>query len=1011
MWKPIVLTLLFLLVGLPVLMEVADAAEGSGLGWLALLAVAGALFHQHRQLAALRRSVDSELAALRQRVDDLRGESRSVIDEAAIAQRVADRVRDAAVLERASAREPGSMAEEMPEPASAQVPERVPEGVTQEAPEDAPAQALEPLPEPEPEPASAARPMRGSLPGLAAGRVAPLPDVDEWSRRVTASATASLAAWFKGGNTIVRVAVLVLFVGVAFLLRYAVDHDMLPIEWRLAAVAAGGTALLLVGWRLRLRRRSYGLTLQGAGIGVLYMTVYAAMRLYALVPPTLALGSMVVIAGLAAALALWQNALPMAVVAFVGGFAAPLLTAGEAGNHVLLFGYCLVLNLAIAWIASRKAWKLLNLVGFACTSLVAYAWGAAAWRTELLASTEAFLVAHLALYLYITLQYSRQLVAEVPPAVAVAGGPAAAPLPYVDGGLVFGVPLVAAAFQAVLVRHVPYALAVSAAVMSGIYLLLGRWLWRRAGERLRLLTEGLLALGAVFLGLVAPLALDARWTAAAWAVQGAGMVWVALRQRRAWALHFGLALQPLAALSFWSSPLPDAGQRFVANASFTGFVVMAASALACARWLQRACRVPTADPQEAASPGFRPALLQWLHWAAIGLALLHLLSGAYLELARAPWAVPHREQSWILWAVVLALALELAHRRLAWPELAVPARPLLGLAALLSLAGAADAVRGDAGWLRLWPAGLAEVVVLLLAAVWLLRRLDAPTASADAARGHHAAEALGMAWYAMAQGALAVLALAVQFVGDHRDWAAGGVIVVPTLIAWLVLSGLDHRRWPMDRHGALWLAGLAWPWMAMLVAWSAAVNLFGDGSMRPLPYLPLVNPVDLGHGLMLLYALKLRRSMRNWPEPLLAPQLQLARPWLAPATAAVAFWWLTSALVRSLHHWAGTPMWGAGTLDSGLVQTGLSILWTLLALATMFLATRRAGGEHARTVWLAGGVLLAVVVAKLMLVDLSQTSALQRIVSFVGVGLLMLVVGYVAPIPPQRAAPAVRHGS
>jgi uncharacterized membrane protein len=47
--------------------------------------------------------------------------------------------------------------------------------------------------------------------------------------------------------------------------------------------------------------------------------------------------------------------------------------------------------------------------------------------------------------------------------------------------------------------------------------------------------------------------------------------------------------------------------------------------------------------------------------------------------------------------------------------------------------------------------------------------------------------------------------------------------------------------------------------------------------------------------------------------------------------------------------------------------------------------------------------LLAVVVAKLMLVDLSQTSAPQRIVSFVGVGLLMLLVGYVAPLPPKRA--------
>jgi uncharacterized membrane protein len=108
--------------------------------------------------------------------------------------------------------------------------------------------------------------------------------------------------------------------------------------------------------------------------------------------------------------------------------------------------------------------------------------------------------------------------------------------------------------------------------------------------------------------------------------------------------------------------------------------------------------------------------------------------------------------------------------------------------------------------------------------------------------------------------------------------------------------------------------------------------------------------------------------------------------------------------VRSLHHYAGTPTWWDGALGAGLVQTGLSILWTLLALAAMLLGARRVDARHARRVWLAGGGLLAVVVAKLMLVDLSQTSALQRIVSFVGVGLLMLLVGYVAPLPPQRAA-------
>jgi uncharacterized membrane protein len=835
------------------------------------------------------------------------------------------------------------------------------------------------------------------------------PEVDEQSPRVTTSAAASLAAWFQGGNTIVRIGVLILFVGVAFLLRYAIEHEMLSIEFRLAAVAAAGVALLLTGWRLRLRRRGYGLTLQGAGIGVFYMTLYAAMRVYGLVPPPVTLGLMVAIAGLAAVLALWQDALPLAVVGFLGGFAAPLLAGSDTGSPVLLFGYCLVLNLAIAWMASRKAWKLLNLVGFVCTTLVAAAWGAKFWQVDWLASTEPFLIAHLALYLYITVQYSRQVADPAVPAAAEGNkllSPAA-----VDAALVFGVPLVVAGFQSVLVRHIPYALAASAATMSAVYLLLGAWLWRRSGERLRLLTEGMLALGAVFLMLVAPLAVDARWSAAAWAVQGAGMAWIAMRQGRPWALAFGLLLQPLAAMRFWSDPLPNAAQLFLLNANFTGVLMLAASALVCARLLRSPGEAGLAQVPSPRVAGLELSQRRAIHWIGLALAVLHLLAGGHLELGLAPWATPDHRQSFVLWTVLIAVVLEALHRRCGWPELAFPARPLLGLAGLQSLAGAVQAASTDAGWARLVPTGMVEVAVMLLSAGWLMKRLDAQQQADDRRPARQGGESLAVLWFAMFQGALAVHALAQRYTDDLTGWVATALIVVPSLLAWWTLSRLDRGRWPMDRHGGLWVTGLALPWMASLVVWSAAVNLFGDGSMRPLPYLPLLNPLDLGHGLLLLYALRLRRTILVRPEAALTSNLHNAQPLLVAAAAAVAFWWLTSALVRSLHHWIDTPMWADGALESGLVQTGLSILWTSIALGTMFVAVRRVGAAHARTVWLVGGSLLGVVVVKLMLVDLSQTSALQRIVSFVGVGLLMLIVGYVAPLPPRRVVPGPEQAS
>jgi uncharacterized membrane protein len=54
--------------------------------------------------------------------------------------------------------------------------------------------------------------------------------------------------------------------------------------------------------------------------------------------------------------------------------------------------------------------------------------------------------------------------------------------------------------------------------------------------------------------------------------------------------------------------------------------------------------------------------------------------------------------------------------------------------------------------------------------------------------------------------------------------------------------------------------------------------------------------------------------------------------------------------------------------------------------------------------WLVGAALLAVVIAKLFLVDLSQVGSIERIVSFLGVGILMLIVGYLSPLPPAEAA-------
>jgi len=55
-------------------------------------------------------------------------------------------------------------------------------------------------------------------------------------------------------------------------------------------------------------------------------------------------------------------------------------------------------------------------------------------------------------------------------------------------------------------------------------------------------------------------------------------------------------------------------------------------------------------------------------------------------------------------------------------------------------------------------------------------------------------------------------------------------------------------------------------------------------------------------------------------------------------------------------------------------------------------------------VWLAGTGLMGLVVIKLFVVDLGNTGTVARIISFLGVGALLLVVGYFAPAPPRQVA-------
>lgn len=159
--------------------------------------------------------------------------------------------------------------------------------------------------------------------------------------------------WISTGNVPVKVGVIVSFFGVSFLLKYAVERQfiVIPIEARYLAVAIGAGVLLTIGWRLRNKMQTYALSLQGGGIGILYLTIFSAFRLHPLLPAPFAFVLLVLLTAFTGMLAVLQNARWLAIFGTVGGFLAPVLVSTGSGNHVALFSYYLLLNAAILGIA------------------------------------------------------------------------------------------------------------------------------------------------------------------------------------------------------------------------------------------------------------------------------------------------------------------------------------------------------------------------------------------------------------------------------------------------------------------------------------------------------------------------------------------------------------------------------------------------------------------------------------------------------------------------------------
>ena len=888
----------------------------------------------------------------------------------------------------------------------------------------------------------------------------------------------SLLTRLTGGNLLLKTGIVVLFLGLAFLLRYASERIHIPIGLRYLSVAGGGLAAVVAGWKLQSRRREYGLILQGFGVAVMYLTSLAALKLHPLLPAPVVFAAMVVLVAAMAVMAVRQDAQIMAQAAVIGGMAAPILVSDGSGNYLVLFSYLSLLNTGIAAIARFKAWRPLNLTGFVCTFCIALFWGLKSYTPGHFSTTEPFLIYHWLLYTLIACLFARRRLSEgrgdaLPPLADNA--PLGDIIGHIakhgirvhilDHTLLFGTMSAAFALQCGITAHLTHGSGWSAVLFAAVYGAAALVL--RGSSGLAVLRQAFTACALLFATAAVPLFFNRGDTVSLWSLEAVLLYFFGLRGRLPHLRFAALSVYLSAAVCQLGGYSPAADTLLSGSWADTLFAA-AGGGLLYACWHKWRC-----EGSAAWERSFQTASLAFAVLYASLLPMLLLsedgkLSVAYSALALLWAACQYRKRQPVLTAAALLCGLTLIFFSInmsdGWPN--KTAAWLLQAVLLFAASFAAGRPKWQNGnktsvaalcagsllfTISLQPAytGWQEVLqpletygtstVWLLSAVWLLpfalacSRLNwrpplfillffslltftgYPGAAAYSETPLYAAFCLAAAtavhWYLLKVQPLeqsaadwlhGISLLLFAAAWTHFSGTVGAlwldgvwlqVVWLAVPLAFWLLSASPKQPALFRRHPAAYLKFGGIMCALFAAGWLLWVNISMPHRPAPLPYLPLLNPLELASvGLLWLGWRGFERiaASDGWSGT--------AKRQYAALLNGLAFIVLSAGVMRLWHFFDGIRWRLDYLLASFGLQASLSVVWAVTAIVLMVGGNR--SGRRSR--WLTGATLMAVVVVKLFLVELGNSGGIARIVSFIAVGLLLLLVGWFAPVPPKE---------
>lgn len=324
-----------------------------------------------------------------------------------------------------------------------------------------------------------------------------------------------------GSHWLNRVGIVAVLVGVSLFLKYAFEGRWVGPPGRISIGLLAGIAVII--WSEWFRAHKYHIfsfSLKALGLGMLYLSLWAAFQVYNLLSWTVAFIAMVTVTISTTTLALWQEAEILALFALIGGFATPLLLYTGENREVQLFAYLALLNSATLLLVGARPWRSLLLVSLLATLILYFTWYATFYRRSELALTLGFATVFFVIFAMAPLLEGVYSPDVNDRSFAVLFASSLNALSYfLELYLVLG-------------RIDRTATAWCTLALGAVYIFLGGFLRTKTGGHTASALPHLhLALGTVFITLAIAISFEYQWVSIGWFVEAAGLMMIGFWRR------------------------------------------------------------------------------------------------------------------------------------------------------------------------------------------------------------------------------------------------------------------------------------------------------------------------------------------------------------------------------------------------------------------------------------------------------------------------------------------------